>query len=194
VNTNGALTCNDLTPGAQVHGLGGPCDIRSRGTAGQTDQCDYGLVCLEDTCGGGGSSGRCYQFCQTNADCTDAPCDRAIGGGFKVCDVPFDECVPLPANGNTGCAGSALGCWLSTTDPSKTICDCQFAPGLGEGDLCTRSRECYPGLVCVDRQGLGFTECARVCRIGVPADCNGGPCATYMIGGVANTTYGFCRF
>ena len=120
--------------------------------------------------------------------------DRDIGGGIKVCDVPFDDCVPLPSSANTGCPGMALGCWLSTTDPSKTICDCQFPPGLGEGDLCTRSRECYPGLVCVDRQGLGFTECARVCRLGVPADCNGSPCATYMIGMVANTTFGFCRF
>jgi hypothetical protein len=192
VNTDGALTCNELAPGQQ-RTLMQPCQIQSAKTLDQTDQCAPGLVCLEDSCSGG-SSGRCYQFCRTNADCTDAPCDKTIGGGVKVCDVPFDDCTPLAAGANTGCPGTALGCWLSTSDPSKTICDCQFPPGLGEDDLCMRSRECNPGLVCVDRNNMGFKSCTRVCRLGVASDCLGSTCATYSEGGVSNSTYGFCRF
>ena len=193
VNTAGTLTCNQLASG-QVRGLMQPCQVQGAGTAGQIDQCAPGLVCLEDSCGGGGGGGRCYQFCRSNAECTNAPCNRDVAGGFTVCDVPYDECVPLPASGNTGCTGAAIMCYLSTSDPSRTICDCQFPPGLGEGDVCTFSRQCNPGLVCVDPNGQGTTLCTRVCRLAGPqSDCTIGNCRTYMENGVENPTYGFCR-
>jgi hypothetical protein len=191
VNSQGALTCNLIAAG-QRRFLLEPCQIQGAGTAGQTDPCAPGLVCLEDSCGGGGV-GRCYQFCRADGDCTNAPCNRDAGGGFKVCDVPYDECVPLAVPNNSGCPGGAIGCYLSTSDPSKTICDCQWPPGLGETDICTLSRQCNPGLVCVDTNGQGFTRCTRVCRLNVPTDCSLGTCAKYIVGGVENSTYGFCR-
>jgi hypothetical protein len=190
VNTAGALTCNPLVAGQRRY-LGEPCSLTSRDTLDQTDACVPGLVCLEDACGVGIGGGRCYQFCRTDNDCVNAPCNRDVGGGYMVCDVPYDECVPLGTPNNTGCMGLALGCWLSTSDPRKTICDCQFPPGRGQDDLCTRSRECNPGLVCVERGGLGFKQCTRVCRLAVPSDCNG-TCRTYMEAGISNSTYGFC--
>jgi hypothetical protein len=192
VNTVGTLTCNDIAS-TQQRGLMQPCQIQAGGTPNQVDPCLPGLVCLEDACGGGPGLGRCYQFCRSDMDCTNAPCNRDIAGGLKVCDVPYDDCVPLPASGNTGCMGSATACYLSTTDPSRTICDCEFPPGLGETDLCVRSRECNPGLVCVP-DSLGNKVCTRVCRLGGPAsDCFVGSCRVYMENGIANTTYGFCR-
>ena len=102
VNTAGAATCNQLAPG-QVRGVQQPCEAQSSGTAKQIDQCDQGLVCVEDACGSGGANGRCYQFCRSDNDCTDAPCNRDAGGGFKYCDVPFVACTPLPVPNNTGC-------------------------------------------------------------------------------------------
>jgi hypothetical protein len=186
VNTAGALTCNELAPGQRRNAMD-PCQIVSANRADQTDQCAPGLVCLEDACGGG-SAGRCYQFCRVDNDCTNAPCNKDVGGS-KVCDVPYDECVPLAVPNNTGCQGTAIGCYLSTSDPSKTICDCPG--GLAEDDVCTRSRDCFPGLVCVDKMNLGSKQCARVCRLGVPSDCPG-TCRTYMSGGVSNVTYGYC--
>jgi len=199
VNTAGALTCK-LPAAGQQRTLMQPCQIQAAGTANQIDQCAPGLVCLEDSCGGGGGSGRCYQFCRSDAECTDttgmpsaAPCNKDVGGGLKVCDVPYDDCVPLPASGNTGCSGAAIGCYLSTSNPAKTICDCEFPPGLMETDLCTRSRECHIGLVCVDPNGQGNKQCTRVCRLTVPTDCLVGTCRTYSEGNVSNATYGYCR-
>jgi hypothetical protein len=124
-------------------------------------------------------------------ECTNAPCNRDVGSsGFKVCDVPYDDCVPLRSPDNTGCLGAAIGCYLATSDPSKTICDCEFTTNFAEGDVCTRSRECHPGLVCVDPNGQGTKQCTRVCRL-TGNDCIG-TCRVYMEGGVANSTYGFC--
>jgi len=192
VNTGGALTCKQVATG-QPRTLLQPCQIQAIGTANQIDQCVPGLVCLEDSCSGAGA-GRCYQFCRSNADCTNAPCTRDVGGGFKVCDVPYDDCVPLGGSDNTGCPGAAIGCYLSTSDPRRTICDCEFPPGLGETDICTRSRECHIGLVCVDPNGQGYRQCTRVCRLtAVPSDCTIGTCRMYSEGGVSNQTYGFCR-
>jgi hypothetical protein len=199
VNTVGALTCNPLFAGQQRNLLE-PCDIQMLGTANQIDQCAPGLVCLMDSCG----SGRCYQFCRNDmdcticrgdAECTNAPCNRDLGtSGYKVCDVPYHDCSPLKVPDNSGCPGSALGCYLSTTDPSQTICDCQVPPGFREGDVCTLSRQCFVGLVCVDTGGMGTKQCTPVCRLGaVPSDCGFGTCRTYMEGGVANLTYGYCK-
>jgi hypothetical protein len=192
VNTVGALTCNPLA-GGQQRLLMQPCQVQMAGAANQIDQCAPGLVCMADSCGSGGGTGRCYQFCRNDGECTNAPCNRDLGGGFKVCDVPYDDCVPLPSSLNTGCAGTALGCYLSTSDASKTICDCEFPPGLGQMEICTRSRECHVGLVCVDTKGMGFRECTPVCRLATPTDCGVGTCRIYSEGGVANPTYGYCK-
>ncbi|HEY7374091.1 MAG TPA: hypothetical protein VIF57_18160 [Polyangia bacterium] len=192
VNTAGTLTCKVPPSGFQVRTLLQPCQIQNGGTANQNDQCAPGLVCVEDACGSAAGSGRCYQFCRNDGECTNAPCNKDAGGGVKVCDVPYDDCVPLAAGMNTGCVGNALMCYLSTNDPSKTICDCEFPPGLREMDVCARSRECNPGLVCVDPNGQGTKLCTRVCRLAVSTDCSFGSCRVYMDNGVANATYGYC--
>jgi hypothetical protein len=190
VNTAGVATCNQLAVG-QVRAVQQPCEAQSSGTAQQTDQCRPGLVCVQDACGGGGINGRCYQFCRSDNDCTDAPCNRDAGGGFRYCDVPFVACTPLPGSMNGGCPGSGLICYIATSDVSRQICDCQFPPGIGEGDVCTLSRECNVGLACVATQ-LGTKVCTRVCRL-TGNDCPIGTCRTLTENGKTNLTYGFCR-
>jgi hypothetical protein len=190
VNTAGAVTCNMLAPG-QVRGVQQPCEALLSGTANQSDQCAQGLVCVEDACGTGGANGRCYQFCRADNDCTNAPCNRDAGGGFRYCDVPFINCTPLPGSNNTGCPGTGLICYIATSDVSQTLCDCQFPPGIRENDICTRSRECNPGLVCVADQ-LGNKVCTRVCRLN-GSDCPVGTCRTLTENGKTNPTFGFCR-
>ena len=193
VNTVGALTCKPLA-GGQRRKLLEPCQVQMLSDPpNQIDQCEPGLVCLVDACGGG-DAGRCYQFCRSDMECTNAPCNREVGGsgsGFKVCDVPFDDCSPLAPPNNTGCTGSALGCYIASSDVSKTICDCQTPPGAREGDVCTLSRECNVGLVCLDTNGQGTKQCTRVCRLN-PNSCLVGTCRMIIQGGVVNTTFGFC--
>ena len=189
VNTGGAATCNTLAPG-QVRGVQQPCEVLSSGTATQTDQCAQGLVCVDDACGDG-TNGRCYQFCRSDNDCTDAPCNRDAGGGFRYCDVPFVACTPLPGTKNTGCPGQGLICYIATSDVSREICDCQFPPGsIGDGDVCTFSRDCNPGLACVANQ-LGIKVCTRVCRLN-GTDCPVGTCRTLTENGKTNLTFGVC--
>jgi hypothetical protein len=190
INTAGAATCNPLAPG-QMRGVQEPCEAQSSGTAQQIDQCRPGLVCVEDACGSGSANGRCYQFCRADNDCVDAPCNRDAGGGFKYCDVPFVGCTPLPVPNNTGCPAPSLICYIATSDVSRQICDCQFPPGLGADDVCTRSRECNAGLVCVANQ-LGTKVCTRVCRL-TGNDCPVGTCRTLTENGKTNPTFGFCR-
>ena len=92
---------------------------------------------------------------------------RGPAAGQKVCDVPFvDTCIPLPGGQNTGCGGTAtMACWLSSTSPTRTFCDCPFGD-TGSNGPCTRTRDCVRGLACVDRGTGEPSSCLQVCRLG----------------------------
>jgi len=195
VSTNGTLTCNAPQMQGFPRGLMQSCTYESLGSNQQTDNCGPGLVCVDDEC-----FPRCYKFCQTDNDCTTASCTRDIGGGQKVCDVPFvDTCVPLMGGQNTGCTGNTMSCYLSSTTPMHTICDCPQGAS-GPNGPCTKSRECNRGLACVDRGNGGTPTCLQVCRLNVDGgtDCNNGQvCHPYL--GIppgppanANANFGYC--
>jgi hypothetical protein len=189
VNTGGNLTCNALAPGLP-RGVLQNCEPLNTGSSTQNDACNPGLVCLagaDDAC-----TGRCYQFCRTEADCNNAPCDKIIAGGRKVCDVPFVDCNPVPPI--SGCPG-AQSCFLSTTNPTRTICDC--AGTVPRNDPCNRSRDCLPGLVCVDPTNTGDSRCRQVCLLSDNgSNCAGGLSSCMPFKGnstTANPTFGFCN-
>jgi len=200
VNTLGALTCN--TP----HPLGFPRAVMqdcmepiSPGTAAQTDNCGPGLVCVDQGC----AFPRCFQFCKNDGDCPTSACSRDLGttapSTQKVCEVPFaDTCVPLPQNSGCGPASSGMACYLSSTNPSHTICDCPFN-ALMANQPCMRSRDCVRGLVCVDKGNGATPTCLQVCKLSNNgSDCPSvtpGSCHPYtgIPGGQApHPTYGYC--
>ena len=192
VNTVQAYTCNDV-PAGSTAGLMQFCQPLSISLPDQTDNCAPGQVCIEDGC-----FTRCYQFCRQDSDCVNAGCNReVVEGGQKVCDVPFvDSCVPLPGSGNTGCGGGTMACYLSSSHPNRTICDCPFN-AVGPNGACTRTRDCVPGLACVDRGPMQPGQCLQVCRLNTD-DCNTGnpaSCRAYTgrpAGTTMHSTYGFC--
>jgi hypothetical protein len=187
VNNQSALTCNQVTSN-NLKGLLEACTVSSGGTAAQSDNCAPGLVCL-DGCGGT----RCYQFCQKDQDCPNAACDRPVGtNGQKVCDVPFVDCNPFGAT--AGCSGfSTVACYLSSTHPDKTVCDCPFKAGA-PNEACDRSRDCNRGLACA--YYAGSRKCLKVCVTDNDCDVGvTGSCHAYLGAsgaGPANATYGFC--
>jgi hypothetical protein len=204
INTAATLTCNAPRMQGFPRVLMDTCTIESEGSAAQTDNCSPGLVCIRDGC----PSPRCFQFCQNDGDCTNASCTRAIaspdGGatGTQVCDVPYvDSCTPLGSNMNTGCgSGGTMSCYLSSSSPTHTICDCPFN-AKGPGEACNYSRDCNRGLVCVD-VGPPSTNpiCLQVCRLSDNGlmDCPqrvAGACRPYLgipRGTVSHPTYGYC--
>jgi hypothetical protein len=180
VNTGGMLTCN-APVGTMLRTLDQSCDIASPGTAGQADTCAPGLVCLADGCGS-----RCYQFCRSSSDCANATCSRDAGGGKLVCDVPFAVCNPEA--GQTTCPLAAQGCYVSSVQPDRTLCDCPSGAQVA-GATCVENRDCLPGLVCVDAFGNGDLRCRPVCTLAAScASCT--TARSRAIGG--STTYGFC--
>jgi hypothetical protein len=200
INTVGLLTCNPPRAAQFPRTVMQDCDqVISSGTADQTDNCAPGLVCVEEGC-----FPRCFQFCRSDADCPSSACTRDIGGqssGQKVCEVPFaDTCVPLQQNSGCGPATSGMACYISSTNPSHTICDCPLDV-MGPNAPCSRTRECIRGLACVDRGPSGASPtCLQVCRIsdnGVN-DCpthTAGSCHPYFgvpAGAISNSTYGYC--
>lgn len=201
VNTAGALTCNPPLSSMFPRALLQSCTISSNGSGAQTDNCAPGLVCVQDL----SCSPRCFQFCRTDGDCVNSSCSREVGsrqdGGVtrKVCDIPFvDSCVPLPGSQNTGCGTGAMACYISSASPTHTICDCPFNAG-SSNDPCTRTRDCVPGLACVDR-GDGAPICLQVCRLSnMGLDCISNPaigaCKEYTglpPGPAHHPTFGFC--
>jgi hypothetical protein len=191
VTTAGDLTCNEVTTSGQLKGLLEACVISSESSAAQSDNCLPGLTCIADGCGGGA---RCYQFCRVDQDCGNAACDRPVGNsGLKVCDVPYKTCVPVGSTSGCNPAVSTEACYLSSTHPDHTVCDCPFKAG-GPNDACERSRDCNRGLACAFRGGS--RKCLKVCVI--DADCDlgePGSCHPYTGAsgaGPENTTYGFC--
>lgn len=198
INTLGALTCNQPRTFGFPKGVMADCtDPISPGTADQTDNCGPGLVCVAEGC-----FPRCFEFCRTDDDCPLSACSRDLAGATsqKVCEVPFaDSCVPLQQNSGCGPVTSGMACYLSSTNPAHTICDCPFN-ALPANYPCTRTRDCIRGLACVDRGSGASPICLQVCRLsdGGVNDCpthTAGSCHQYFgvpPGPVANPTYGFC--
>jgi len=200
INTAGTLTCNQPRMAGYPKAVMEACSIDSLGLAGQTDNCGQGLVCIQDSC-----FSRCFKFCKGDGDCTNSTCSRDVvspdGGatGQKVCDVPFvDSCVPLASNQNTGCGPTTgtMSCYISSSSPAHTICDCPMGAS-GPNGPCNRSRECNRGLACVDL-GPPNPICLQACRLNLDAgnDCsNGQVCHPYLgvpRGTVSNPNFGYC--
>jgi hypothetical protein len=193
VSADGGVACGQVILGDPQMPPGKVFD----GCDPANDNCLPGLLCMNDQC-----FGRCYQYCRTDNDCPGSYCSRNAPGGFKVCDVPnADNCIPtpLPGGGSNNCPGS-LGCYISFGHPSHTICDC--AGGTFQGQPCTGSRSCLPGLLCADPTNDGGTSiCLKVCDLAGAVDgggvgCPGGlPCQVYTGSSPTNAPnpkYGYC--
>jgi hypothetical protein len=207
VNTNGDLTCNAPSPGPpSAVGVFGQCAQMSAGPS-QTDNCAPGEFCLAS----GECGSRCYQLCRTDNDCpNNASCSRDAGGGNKFCDAPPAGCDPVKgaalSQTYSGCVGgpNTFDCYLSATNLTTTICDCEFSGGRYLDD-CVHSRDCFAGLVCYDPSGgtAPSAKCYPVCRLAGDggADqtrtdageqpCNGGAgsCQPFY---PPNPVYGYC--
>jgi hypothetical protein len=183
-NTAGTLTCN-VPLDSRPRAIGEVCDIASSGLAAQTDNCAPGLVCFGDACGA-----RCYRFCKTDNDCPMSTCTRDAGGGVKICDVQATACNPINNKMPTGCPGDAQGCYLSSTVTDRTVCDCPFKAQPING-TCVLSRDCLPGLACVDVNGSGSGGlCRPVC--GLVAGAND-PCPGSCMALKGSKKYGYCN-
>jgi hypothetical protein len=185
VNTLGTATCNAPLAGL-VRQLGESCTVDKAGSAGQTDNCAAGLLCIQASCGSS-----CFKFCRVDADCPGSECSRTLTGGVKFCDVPaVKTCNPVTGLAPTNCPGSAQGCYVSATVPDETRCDCPFAD-VHEGGDCTVSRDCLPGLVCADPNGQNHFICERACKLtGTVSGCTA-PATCNSIKG--SKTFGFCN-
>jgi hypothetical protein len=195
-NTMGTLTCN-VPLASRPRALGESCDIASLSSAAQTDNCAPGLVCLNDACGS-----RCYHFCKTDGDCPMSTCTRDTGTvpvppgtptGIKVCDVQATTCNPINNGQPSGCGADVQGCYLLSTGTDRTVCDCPFRAGAANTS-CSLSRDCFPGLVCVDANGTGSAICRPVCSLpggtdaGAASNCGGGTCTPLK----GSTKFGYC--
>ena len=213
VNAAGELTCNGPTAGSP--GLLGACAQTNFGSK-QTDNCAPGQVCAAPR--GNQCLSRCYQFCRANSDCTNgASCSIDAGGGNSLCDVPPVPCDPVlhaaMFSQYSGCTGNNfIGCYLSS-DTLNTVCDCQDSPppnsSGAKGDSCTRSRDCFAGLVCYDPTGHDNKKCWKVCRLkgdggvdltrtdaGEQGCSNNDPTLClpiHLSSGTDSTTFGFCN-
>jgi hypothetical protein len=184
VNTAGALTCN--VPSSPSWAMEGEqCEQVSAGSAMQTDECAPGLVCVDRNC-----KRECAKLCRTNADCPDSTCTADYATGWKVCDLKATDCNPVKQMAPNPCPLPAQGCYLSPTVTDRRVCDC---PGLSlpEGRICKLSRDCLPGMACVDATGTGDFRCRIVCSLtGATSGCTGTQNCQALNG---STKYGFCR-
>jgi hypothetical protein len=187
VNATGTPTCNVPSPGL-VRLINESCTVVLEGDPKQTDNCAPGLVCVTASCGSS-----CFKHCRTDGDCpAGAPCTRTIGtSAYKFCDVPAVTCNPVTKLGDTGCPGSAQGCYLSATVPDETRCDCPFRD-LKPGDDCSVSRQCLRGLVCADPNGQNHLTCQIACNLTVDASKNGCGVSQTCLPIKTSKTYGVC--
>jgi hypothetical protein len=153
------------------------------------DDCDTGLVCLGEGCGG---IGRCYQFCSWTSGTTTRVCPSSSGGcnttvndsngnqtNYTVCDQPPATCDPVKG---TGCANAALACYANG---DTTFCECKGSKQLGQ--MCNSTSDCQPGYTCLSTgagaQAMCFKACAKA------ADCTSPQtCIKITVAGV----YGYC--
>jgi len=178
-----------------------------------SDNCQPGSACIShNACGP-----RCYQFCRTKADCEQttglgSTCTIDAGGGQSFCDVPTANCNPVNGAAGvsprySGCPLAVQGCYLSGESGNLT-CDCYNLPGARQGETCSHSRDCFPGLVCTDPTSISGKHCFKVCRLPSPdggadltrPDAGESGCSDYrncipiqLTNGTQRSTYGFCN-
>lgn len=166
LDLSGAVACLKGTPGTKT--TGSSCDPSN------ANDCAPGLTCKGEC---GGSTGRCYKFCETNDDCASGTTCNMSVGSIHLCSLPDPGCDPVK---QTGCP-SGLACYPSG---SRTVCDCPGTAGTGVG--CLLGATCLPGYQCVSLTGMSTDgTCQRLCRTSL--DC--GAASTCVTSG---TTYGYC--
>ena len=160
-------------------------------TAGAQNCVDAALACYPGSGGSGhclrpgataqGSLCRANQDCQRGLGCTisqvtsvgacEATCTSSCSTGFScvgsLCRPSIDTaCQPLAQD----CAGSYLGCYLSSVGAT-----CVYAGDLGEGQLCEYLNDCSVGHVCVSATAMPTEHrCRAFCDPSDPAACPAG--------------------
>jgi hypothetical protein len=182
----GTPTCNEPSP-TLPRTEGQSCSPVSEGESAQTDDCEPGLVCVEESCGT-----LCVRFCRADKDCPNSTCTRMLPGGLMGCDVPPSACNPVTAldGGATNCAAAAQGCYLSPTATDQTFCDCP-AHAQPPGTACTDSRDCVRGLTCVDATGGNNFLCHITCTLVGPTSGCQGTETCHALGN--NVKFGYCN-
>jgi hypothetical protein len=152
-----------------------------RGVAGEgalcvtSADCAPGLNCGKF--GGREPPGTCVRYCGSAADCASGGSCTQLSppvAGLGLCAL---DCDPVA---QTGCA-AGTACFVfpvpSVPDGAAVLGSACSAPtGLAEGAICTRPRECAPGLTCADTGGE--LRCRPQCEVG-GAPCVSGTCASY---------------
>jgi hypothetical protein len=151
----------------------------------------------------------CLPFCDGNTDCAAFGNDGAGPGSFcrdpvvcpnlmtasHTCTFNCDPTASAAALNGSGCP-SGLAC-LITASMDQVDCACPEQSRTGhEGDACTSSATCAPGLIC-NAQG-GAQSCRPICR----CDAVGGSCTatntdcptagTHCTVVTNDTIYGIC--
>ena len=172
----------------------GPC---ATNTLARDDVCVPGAICLDPT-NEGAPKGLCFRLCRSEAECEAVACSErkgSTGSGPLVCDPSYDSCAlagkccdPLASGTGAAAPGSKVClppggqfCYLVSPDAghSRTVCDYTVG-GLGIGQPCGASRDCFQKLTCV---GGG---CRQVCNTSTP--CVSGTCSKQS----ATEEYGYC--
>lgn len=158
-STTGATSC--VTGGSVT--LGRPCQV--------TGDCMAGLTCVW---------GACRPYCKT-------PLSKCSVGGTGLCVSYLDDAgKPIP-NLNictlscdprepSGVCGTNSCHWFPDEYSSK-LSDCNFPGPRAVLEPCTDSRDCKPGLACINHPRVG-RECERWCRLDIPSDCGSDPAFT----------------
>ncbi len=132
------------------------------------NDCQEGHVCQNDVCVlvcCGGSDLNCNTA--AGETCLNFAGEGGVSLGFGACITP-SGCSLLTQD----CTRMGTGCYPIGGDGST---DCLGAGTDAEGEECTASNSCAPGLVC-----LADGVCARLCRVGggepsctAPLECGG---------------------
>jgi hypothetical protein len=185
VNCSGGTACDPADGRCKcgataVCGLGQSCDVVK-------GQCIGGDLCANATCQGALScdpeSGKCLCGGLGGMDCPGGQTCAKLGATTTRCVV---QCDPLHQDcPNKG----ADGCYF---EPAASLPYCETAGTNVEGDGCSLSADCMPGLHCNGLVAGGIGTCAPFCNTQAsPTTCKPGTTCTTLDG--AGTNVGVCK-
>jgi hypothetical protein len=166
---DGTIACLTGTPGTKA--VGEVCD------PSRTSDCAPGLRCRNENCKG---AGRCYKFCDSDADCPTAGTTCTINNG-TLCSLPDPGCDLVTG---AGCP-TGFGCYSAGV--SSTECGCVGTAAAGAS--CDYAEDCMPGYGCAGinspmTDATPNNMCTKLCKTQI--DC--GLSGLCMLFG----TYGYC--
>jgi len=130
-------------------------------------ECTPGHICVNNLTGG---SAICHEFCSDDGDCSPPGGLCILSIANMSATVCSQNCDPVT---DTGCEEPTMKCDIGQEagGQMRWFTRCTGSGSVDQGEVCTNSNQCLPGLSCFNIPNQTDNNCLTWCRVSPPSSC-----------------------